>query len=489
MKRKILLNLLVLVLSHYSIAGDRTSTIDEVLKYYVNNFQFNGTVLIAQHGNPIYTKAFGLANRTWNIPNDADTKFRIYSMSKAFTSMIIYQLVEENKIDLKDNLTKFLPDFKSDSNHLVTIHHLLTHTSGIKDYLHQDGKTKEEIDRLNYSQWEFIEKYIDKNLEFSPGTKARYSNSNYYLLSVIIEKVTGKSYKENVTNRILVPLGMQNSGIDNSVDILEKMSTGYFTDFGQYNHASYVNMKNLKGCGSIYSTAGDLLKWDQALYTEKLLSDSLKQLMFKPLVGNTFASGWLTERRIMKIHNDTLTLIRHSGGYWGFKNRLIRVNNNDYSIIILSNVNMNNNVFMSIGDNILNTLYEEPFKYPKIPVSIYLYKFIQEKGIEYAIQEYNRIKKTPDSYGFHFMELKSLGEHLADNNDQTDALEIFKLNVLEYPDNWVVYADLAGMYIKLDDKINAIDNLKRSLEVNKQSNGFEKQAYLDIQKQLNELEK
>lgn len=488
MKRIILLYLLFLISMQFIQAEDIHSKTDELLKYYVENFQFNGTVLIAHKGKPIYQKAFGYANRTWDIPNEIGTKYRIYSMSKAFTSMIIYQLLYENKIGLNDKLTKYLPDFKSDSANLITIRNLLTHTSGIKDYLKENGKTKEEIDRLSYSTREFIEKFIDNGLEFKPGSKVNYSNSNYYLLSVIIEHITGKTFEENIKDRIFLSLEMKNSGLDNGHDILKNMATGYFTDFGDYTHANYVNLKNLRGCGNIYSTADDLLKWDQALYTEKLLPDSLKQLMFTPLVGKMFASGWLTEKRIMKTHGDTLSLIRHSGGYYGFRSRIIRINDNEYTIIILSNTNMNNNIFMSIGDNLLNILYDEPFQYPKIPISLYLYPIIQNMGIEKASEEYFNVKKNkPDNYGFHFIELKLLGEKLVENKEYNEALGIFKINVKENPDNWVVYGDLADTYLKIGDKIHASENYAKCLEINKQKNDFERQAFLDIQKKINGL--
>lgn len=487
MKKLIVFNLFIAISIHFSIAREGNEKIDELLNYYVDNFQFNGTVLIAHKGKPIYDKSFGYANLTWNIPNNKNTKYRIYSMSKAFTSMIIYQLINENKIELNDRLKKYIPEFKSDNGNLITIHNLLTHTSGIKDYLKVDGKTKEDLDRLSYSTREYIEKFIDKDLEFVPGTKVNYSNSNYYLLSVIIEKITDKSFEENINERIFIPLGMKNSGVENSKDILSNMSTGYFTSFGDYTSASYVSMENFRGCGNIYSTAGDLLKWDQALYTENLLPDSLKKIMYTPLIGKMFASGWLIEKRVMKTIGDTLSLIRHSGGYWGYRANIIRVNNNQYTIIILSNTNLNNSIFMNLSDNILNTLCEEPFKFPKIPVSMYLYPIIKKDGVKKAVIEYNIAKGDPNKYGFHFMELKTLGEFLLENSNYQDATEIFKLNVKEYPENWVVYADLADIYLKQKDKINAIENLKKSLEANKKNNEFENQAYQEIQKRLNEL--
>lgn len=487
MKRIILINLLVAISIHFSIAGEGNFKIDELLNYYVDNFQFNGTVLIAHKGKPIYEKSFGYANLTWNLPNNQDTKYRIYSMSKAFTSMVIYQLISENKLGLNDRLKKYIPEFKSDTGNLITIQNLLTHTSGIKDYLKADGKTKEDVDRLSYSTREYIEKFIDKDLEFVPGTKVNYSNSNYYLLSVIIEKITDESFEENINERIFIPLGMKNSGVENSKDILSSMSTGYFTSFGEYTSASYVSMENLMGCGNIYTTAEDLLKWDQALYTENLLPDSLKKIMYTPLIGKMFASGWLIEKRAMKTKGDTLSLIRHSGGYWGYRANIIRVNSNQYTIIILSNINLNNSIFMNLSDNILNALYEEPSNYPKIPISMYLYPIIKKDGIKKAVNEYNIAKSEPNKYGFHFMELKALGDFLSENKNYKDAAEIFKLNVKEYPDNWVVYADLADIYIKLKDKNNAIENLKKSLETNKKDNEFERQAYQDIQKRLNEL--
>jgi CubicO group peptidase (beta-lactamase class C family) len=484
MKRIILINLLIAFWVQSLLAGDKIPKIDEVLNYYVNNFGFSGTVLIAKNGTPIYDKSFGLANRTWNISNNEDTKFRIYSMSKAFVSMITFQLIKEGKINLNDKLVEYLPNFKSDTLKKVTIHNLLTHTSGIPDFRNRI-ESQEKFDRLSFSSEEFIKEFIDKKLEFEPGTKVKYSNSNFYLLAVIIEKITGKKYTESLNERIIKPMRMTNTGIENPMEIPKNMATGYAIGYDGYAVANYINIDNLKGCGDIYSTVKDILKWDQALYTQELLSDSLKKIMYTPLKGNIFACGWQIERRILKEINDTINLIRHSGGCWGYRSNIIRINNNQYTIIILSNSEMNNTVFMSIGDNLINTIFDVSLKYPKIPISQYLYPIIKKSGIEKAIQEYYSIKeKESEKFIFHFGELMTLGEYLVNTQKYDEALGIYQTNVKEYPDNWLVYADLGNICFTMKDKVNAIKNYAKSLELNKQSNSFEIQVHKEIQDKL-----
>jgi CubicO group peptidase (beta-lactamase class C family) len=194
-------------------AQDKVSKIDALIKVYNDYGQFNGSVLVAESGKVIFKKGYGLANREWNIPNNPDTKFRLGSVTKQFTSMLILQLVELEKIDLQGKLSDYLPYYRKDTGDLVTIHHLLTHSSGIPSYT-SIPNFFEDISRDPYPVEEFVKKYCSGDLQFEPGSRYVYNNSGYFLLGAIIEEITGKTYDEVLKEKIFLPLGMENSGYD-----------------------------------------------------------------------------------------------------------------------------------------------------------------------------------------------------------------------------------------------------------------------------------
>src|SRR5215510_10417679 len=189
-------------------AQDKAKKIDELMQAYYDNKQFNGTVLVAEKGSVIYKKGFGLANMEWNIPNEPDVKFRIGSITKQFTSMLIMQLVQEGKIKLDGKLTDYLTDYRKDTGDKVTIHNLLTHTSGIPSYTSLPDFFK-EVSRDPYGVEEFVKNYCSGDLEFETGSKFEYDNSGYFLLGAIIEQLTGQSYERALQERIFGPLGMK----------------------------------------------------------------------------------------------------------------------------------------------------------------------------------------------------------------------------------------------------------------------------------------
>src|SRR6185436_16225580 len=177
------------------LAQDHSAKIQEVLTLANKYRQFNGSALVAENGKVIYKGGFGLANMEWNIANAADTKFRLGSITKQFTATLTMQLVEQGKIKLDGKISDYLPDYRKDIGEKVTIHHLLTHTSGIPSYTSQP-RFFEDVSRNPYKVDEFVKKYASGDLEFEPGSKYSYNNSGYFLLGAIIERVTGKPYEQ-----------------------------------------------------------------------------------------------------------------------------------------------------------------------------------------------------------------------------------------------------------------------------------------------------
>src|SRR5687767_8174973 len=182
MKTRRLLSLIVITLLTIStaLAQDKAQKIDELLKTYYDYGQFNGSVLVAEGGKVIYKKGFGMANFEWEIPNSADTKFRIGSVTKQFTAALVLQLVEEGKIKLDGKITDYLPDYRKETGDKVTVHHLLNHTSGIPSYTGLPGFFANES-RNPYAVKDFVKKFASGDFEFEPGTKFSYNNSGYFL--------------------------------------------------------------------------------------------------------------------------------------------------------------------------------------------------------------------------------------------------------------------------------------------------------------------
>src|SRR3984893_19516327 len=226
MKSSVLGMLIILAFQASALAQDKARKIDDLVALYHNYGQFNGAALVAENGKVIYKKGVGLANMEWNIPNEPDTKFRLGSITKQFTATLILQLVEQGKIKLDGNVSDYLPDYRKDTGAKMTIHHLLSHTSGVPNYTAAPG-FEENVSRNPFKVDDFVKKYASGDLEFEPGAKFNYSNSGYFLLGAIIEKVAGKPYAQVLQEKITDPLGMKNTGYDHYSPIISKRATGY----------------------------------------------------------------------------------------------------------------------------------------------------------------------------------------------------------------------------------------------------------------------
>jgi len=448
-------------------AQDRAEKIDEFVNLYYNYGQFNGSVLVAENGKVIFKKGYGLANMEWNIPNEPDTKFRLGSITKQFTAMLIMQLVEEKKIKLDKKITDYLPDYRKDTGDRITIHHLLTHTSGIPNYTNLPGYL-ENVSRNPYSVDEFVKKYCSGDMEFEPGSKFSYSNSGYFLLGTIIEKVTARIYEAVLKERILDPLHMNNTGYDHHAPIIPNRAIGYTKTFDGYVNAAYLDMSTPYSAGAMYSTVEDMYLWDQALYTDKLLSRKYMELMFKPYISafrGSYAYGWAVNNVPVGETGNSIKVIQHGGGINGFNTLIARLVDDKYLIVLLNNTERTRLNDMCRG--IINILYDEPYNLPKKSLRDVLVKTILEKDVESAIAEYHELKeKYPDDYDFTEIEMNLLGYQLLAMNKIEEAIEIFKLNIEVYPESFNTYDSMGEAYMINGDKELAIKNYAKSLELN-----------------------
>lgn len=453
----------LLFVQDFGIAQTKAQKIDELMTTYFNYRQFNGSVLVAEKSEVIFKKGYGFANMEWEIPNAPGTKFRLGSITKQFSSMLIMQLVEKDKIKLDGKLTDYLPGYRKDTGEQVTIHHLLTHTSGIPSYTSLPEFFK-DISRNPYPVDEFAKKYCSRDLEFEPGTKYKYNNSGYFLLGAIIEKVTGKTYEQALEDNILKSLGLKNTGYDRFAPIMKKRAAGYEKTHDGFVNAAYLDMSLPYSAGSLYSTVEDLHLWDQALYTDKLLSPKYKQMMFKPFLKD-YAYGWIVNKKVLKDSNETLKVNSHGGGINGFNTLLVRLIEDKHLVVLLNNTG--GTKLGEMYDAILNILYEKPYDMPKKSIAETLFRRISESDVSTAIKQYYDLKENHfNGYDFSERELNNLGYQLLGAKKIKAAIEIFKLNVEAYPNAYNTYDSLAEAYQKENNKQLAIKNFEKSLELN-----------------------
>ncbi|HYJ85921.1 MAG TPA: serine hydrolase [Pyrinomonadaceae bacterium] len=448
-------------------AQTKAAKIDEVMTTANKYRLFNGSVLVAENGKVIYKKGLGLANMEWNIPNTPDTKFRLGSITKQFTAALILQLVEQGKVKLDGKISDYLPNYRKDVGQKVTIHQLLNHTSGIPSYTSLAGFMN-DASRNPYTVDDFVTKYASNDLSFEPGSKFSYNNSGYFLLGAIIEKVSGQSYEKIIKEKIFDPLGMNNSGYDRHGTLITKRATGYQKTPNGYVNANYLDMSIPYAAGSLYSTVEDLYLWDQALYTDRVVSPPSKELMYKPEKSD-YAYGWVITKTRFSEGVENVPIITHGGGINGFNTVIVRLPAQKNLIVLLDNTSQGASLG-GIQREIINILYGQPHTLPKMPLAEVLLKSIEENGIEGALAQYRDLKvKEAKAYDFSEPELNRLGYVLLQQKKLKEAIEIFKLNVAEYPKGFNTYDSLGEAYMVAENTELAIQNYKKSLELNPQN--------------------
>ncbi|MBD3276293.1 MAG: serine hydrolase [Candidatus Marinimicrobia bacterium] len=445
---------------------EKADQIDEIMDAYNENRQFNGSVLVAEHGDVLFKGGYGLANMEWDIPNTPDTKHRIGSVTKQFTAMLILQLAEEDKLDLHAPILTYLPDFREETGKQITTHHLLIHSSGLPNYT--STPNFRELTRQHLTIQEMVQKYAQEDLEFEPGARFAYSNTGYLVLGAIIEKITGNSYETELQQRILEPVGMDNSGYDHNSYVLEKRASGYDKVFTGYENTEFIDMTIPHAAGAMYSTVEDLFKWDRSLYNNKLLPRKWMQEYFEPRISTgrgEYAFGWFISNWPTGTEGDSVKVIEHGGGINGFNAGFVRLVRDEHTIILLNNTG--GTILNEISRKIIRILYGNDYEVPVTPVTEILRQSIIEHGVEKAKSLYLDLRAEQEKkYEFNPSQLNSLGYQLMGAERYADAIEIFKLNVETYPENANAYDSLGEAYMNDGQTDLAIKNYARSLELN-----------------------
>jgi len=333
---------------------DKLNTYMEALQ---ENKNFHGSILVAKGNEILLDKGYGFADLNQNTTNKSQTRFAVGSVTKQFVSMAVMQLYEKGLIDIEDKVSEYLPDFPAGDS--ITIHNLLTHTSGLVNFTNLPEFYL--LDLENTNPMTVVDLIKDLPLEFLPGEKNSYSNTNYLLLGIIVEKVSGTPYEEYLQRNIFEPLNMKNTGIlfgENNEIYDATAYTGYLEVIPVDDE---ILLRNAYGAGNIYSTVEDLYRWDRALKTEQLVKKETLDKMFTGYAAiseaDYYGYGWIiTDTGLGRM-------IWHDGATLGFTANISRFVDEDLTIIVLTNNQGYNTI--ELINNLVKIVYNIEYEMPE----------------------------------------------------------------------------------------------------------------------------
>lgn len=434
--------------------------------------QFNGNALILEDGEIVFQGSFGIGNIDPIDSLNLNSIFRLGSVSKQFTAMGIMKLKESGQLSYDQDIKDFIPELPYEG---VTIRHLLTHVSGLPDYMDMMNKNwKTELENDNPEKFvsgniDLIEMFakLKPQIRFEPGEKWEYSNTGYVLLASIVGRVSGMPFGRFLKEQIFEPAKMTNSSVYNYVSGNDPQMPlrvyGYRAELNGIDLVStdihYLNP--VAGDGGVYSTLADLMKWDRILYTEDLISQNTLEEAFTPAVLNngdttTYGFGWGIGKSL-----SGKKVVAHSGGWVGFITYIYREVEENNCIIVLTN--NSTRYFRTIIDPLKNILHDQPYEIPKMSISEVIGKVILNDGVDDAIGQYKKLKTDkPDEYDFAENQLNRLGYQLMQLDRIDDAVEVFQLNQEEFSQSANVYDSFGDALLARGDTTNSLINFKEA---------------------------
>jgi CubicO group peptidase (beta-lactamase class C family) len=421
--------------------------VDALVKAYMDLDIFSGVVLIADAGAPVYHKAFGLANRERGIANTLNSKFAIGSMNKTYTQVVILQLIAEGKLRYSDKLVNILDRFVLGGTDHITVEHLLNHTSGFGDYHGPEFWQLEYADKNIAGITEILK---GMPLMFPPGEEHEYSNAGYILLGAIIEKTTGQSYAQNVRQRIIQPLGLTNTYVENKASIPD-MSIGYSrTINGIQDNLDLVFEP--KSDGGFWATASDVMAFYRSFfYDETLVKKSAKE-------------SFEFFQHIRPAYDDPGTGIPIAGGMNGSNTIHLEMLHDNISIVVLANMDEPVAEKLCLGIHaILNGKDPQP---PALPAVLNVYEAYLDNDVEYIRKNFESLTTNFHPTDPKDLILNNLGYELL-FSDQTDrAIEIFKLNTELFPQVGNCWDSYGEALLAKGDRAGALKAYRKALEIN-----------------------
>lgn len=434
--------------------------LDKLFEYCFEQEMFNGHVLIYRQGEVIYNKSYGSVTYNSSKPINADTPFRLASLSKQFTAMAITMLKSEGKLNYDDDIQEFIDNFPYEG---ITIRHLLNQTSGIPEYQNIINQNIDELEKDFVIKGEYVDNYSILNLfatqkptlDFPSNSSFDYSNTNYILLAQVIEQISGLDFGDFLMSSFFNPLNMNNTWVTDERDNSRVRALGYKRDLASNSYKGNEAPQFLKtyGDGGIFSSANDLLKWFNALDSGFIPKEELNQAYSKPKIGKTegpYGFGWFV-RTLPFNGNRALT---HSGEFAGFSNAIFRDLDANTTAIILSN--NSNKIRSEINSALVRILYGVPYDLPKISAEASLLSLILSGEIQKARQFYAS-NKDNELYDFTEQAFNNLGYACLKKLHYKASIEVFKWNIEMNPKSSNVYDSLAEAYLESGELNNALE--------------------------------
>nr|WP_237488172.1 serine hydrolase domain-containing protein [Hufsiella ginkgonis] len=447
--------------------------------------KINGNVLIAEGTDLIYEKSFGFAGLTPQIPNAADTRFNMASVSKPFTAVAIFQLIEKKELHLDDKLSRYFPDFPFES---VTIRHLLSHTSGLPNTEALFSPLLERAPGYQVKNADLVPelKAYAKPLQFSPGEKYEYCNTGFSLLALLVEKLSGEKFPAYLKKHIFLPAGMLHSSVGGPPGSAGRSGTAvnfirpapYSSTLQPVNEVPVLrkwtfNWSMLYGQGNIYATGGDMLLFDRALFSGKLVSPGSLNQMFSPVKLNngsipyfragideaSYGLGWFIYK-----HDDGGKVVWHSGGIPGMNSFFLH--NLKTGQVIVTTDNAGN---ATIAPETYLLLSGKSFVYKRSLALIYA-RLLLEQGIDQASSSLAGLRND-QRYVLSEGELNFLGLRLFEDGYTQLGMEALKVNALLFPESFNVYDSYGEVLLKTGNREAAKLMYQKSVNLNPKNEG------------------
>ncbi|MER3319551.1 MAG: serine hydrolase domain-containing protein [Allomuricauda sp.] len=465
------------LLAQEGLKGDNLAfKIDSYLSKSVAN-GYSGSVLVAKGNNIIFSKGYGWSDRSLKIMNTPATVFNIGSVTKQFTAAAILKLMEDQKLNVSDNIEKYFPQVPSDKKD-ITIHQLLTHTSGVSPRtggFRYDKASKEG----------FLKDFFQSELKYAPGTKHTYANANYILLSAIIEQVSQQDYETFLRENFWTPLQMNHTGYKEIHFNSEQFAHGYYFHYtnGEWRdwgitqeHLPYSNEHWYSiGKGDLYSTAKDLYTWHLAMENNKVLSAETKMLMEKAHVPENetrtsfYGYGWA----IFNSQNNT-KIVAHNGSNGIYFADFLRFVEDDLVIIALSNIILNHQS-ENVAWDIASMVMDEEYSSKIIPKNKYelVFDFIRSNSPDKASLLPQFIESKSETSLDDKAILNRIGfKQVSEDKDVEWGIALLKLNTDVFPEDGNLWDSLGEGYYLVNDRPNAIKSFQKAIELKPETNCY-----------------
>ena len=405
-----LVSCLLPAVSGAGISDSQRTEIAAIMEAIGANEQFSGTALVSVGGEIVYSGAFGLADIERGVPNALSTQFRIASATKPFTTLLIYQLAASGKLSLNDKLSDLVPEYPAGKGGNITVSHLLNHTSGITG----EWRIEElaDIERHRWTQDELLAEVASRDLVFPPGTNDEYSNYGYFLLGVIIERVGGASYADQLRDRICDPAGMTHTRGDSNDAIIPGRALGYSFDYllGPQN-APYLDMSFVFGYGHLLSTVSDLKRFAEALDDPAVLPEAYRRMFFNEC-------GWTVQCIPVGSGNRRVCGNYLSGSINGFASHIFRAEEDGIFVALLKNMKEPGAEIVVkwpsyIASRVLAVLYDEPYDMPRKSAAFAVFEALRDEGSEAGRRLYvELVEEQNPAYYVDAEEFRRLAEVL-----------------------------------------------------------------------------